>query len=59
MIVSSEEFCMIRDALEAHALSTTLSCVFARIVPILAVLRLTSAGLVLKSPAWNQKVTGV
>lgn len=35
MVVSSEEFCMMRDALEAHALRSTMLAVFARIVPIL------------------------
>jgi hypothetical protein len=34
MIISSEEFCMMRDALEAHALLAALGSVFERIVPI-------------------------
>tara|TARA_R110000787_G_C13431830_1_gene445641 strand:- start:65 stop:790 length:726 start_codon:yes stop_codon:yes gene_type:complete len=35
MIVSSEEFCLLRETLEAHALLSTLGQHFARIVPIL------------------------
>lgn len=35
MIVSSEEFCLLREALEAHAILSTLGRHFTRIVPIL------------------------
>jgi hypothetical protein len=34
MIISSEQFCMLRDALEGYALVTVLRSVFDRIVPI-------------------------
>ena len=35
MIASSEEFCLLRETMEAHALLSTLGRKFARIVPIL------------------------
>ena len=36
LLISSQEFCMMRDALEAHVLKSTLRQVFARVVPIVA-----------------------
>lgn len=36
LLISSQEFCMMRDALEAHVLKSTLRQVFARVVPVVA-----------------------
>ncbi|HRO14735.1 MAG TPA: hypothetical protein PLL33_06780 [Paracoccus sp. (in: a-proteobacteria)] len=36
LLISSQEFCMMRDALEAQVLKGTLGQVFARVVPIMA-----------------------
>ena len=36
LLISSQEFCMMRDALEAYVLKSTLRQVFDRVVPIVA-----------------------
>lgn len=60
MILSSEEFCMLRDGLEAFALRSFFRPMFARIVPILATRdpahwQASRADQLRKSGTWEQQ----
>lgn len=60
MILSSEEFCMLRDGVEAFALRSFFRPMFARIVPVLATRdiacwRASRADQLRKSGTWEQQ----